>query len=236
MKKILYRIGMIVFILGGAALLVGLHYYDLLRVEKAVCKPGQSEMPISVDEYVQDYVGNSILDYPLKAYVDTMFAQYPQISRASVKCDPTGKIKFDYDLKEPIALINLDIVYGLTVRGELVPAGDEDMPIITGLRIQNPELYKQLDGSKIGYALKIANLINKDTTGIGDAVSSINLGHPSGLSVYIEDCRSEFVLGYGDESDKLDRLADYCEFFCALDDDIRSVDFRFDNQLIMRKY
>ncbi|HDS00403.1 MAG TPA: hypothetical protein ENO22_07165 [candidate division Zixibacteria bacterium] len=235
MKKGLYRIGMLAFILGGAVLLAGIYHYDLITVKTAVCKADQGDLPLPVKSYVEGHVGTSILDYPSKAYVDTIFARYPQVSRASVSLNPFGKVVFDYDLKQPIALISLDLVYGLTARGELVPAQEGDMPILTGLNIGHVRLYEQLDESKIGYALKLAKLINSNITGIGNAVSSINLGHPSGLSVYVKGCRSEFILGRGDEIMKFKKLAEYLEFFCALGDDIQAVDCRFDNQFILKK-
>ena len=235
MKKARYRIAMLIFILGGGALLTAIYHYDLIKIEEVGCKADEGELPIPFDDYVEDHIGTSILDYPSASYVDTILSRYPQISRASVNLNPSGKVVFDYDLKQPIALISLDMVYGLTARGELVPAQEGDMPIITGLKIIPVKLYEQLDGRKIGYALKLANLLNSNATGIGNAVSSINLAHPSGLSVYVKGCRSEFILGRGNEFKKFRKLGEYLEFFCALGNDIQTVDFRFENQFILKK-
>ncbi|NIR66166.1 MAG: hypothetical protein GWO41_12920 [candidate division Zixibacteria bacterium] len=235
MKKAHYRIGMLIFILGGGALLAGIYHYDLIRIEAVDCRADHGEFSIPVDDYVKEHIGTSILDYPSASYVDTILFRYPQVSRASVNLNPSGKVVFDYDLKQPIALISLDIVYGLTARGELVPAQEGDLPIITGLKIKHVKLYEQLDESKIGYALKLANLLNSNITGIENAVSSVNLAHPSGLSAHVKGCRSEFILGRGDELKKFRKLGEYLEFFCALGNNIRAVDFRFENQLILKK-
>ncbi len=235
MKKILYRIGMMLFILGGGALFYAANHYGIFKVEKAVCKADDTTLALPINDYVSGYVGSSILDYPASSYLDTIFNSYPQIQKASVRCDPGGGITFDYDLKKPVILINLDIVHGLTARGELVPAGNNDMPVITGIKASGYRLYEPLSESKVGYALKIAELLNNGAGGIVKKISVINLGHPSGLSLFLEGCRSELILGRGDEAQKLRKIASMQDFLRSLGDDINSVDFRFSNQLILKK-
>jgi cell division septal protein FtsQ len=235
MKKVLYRIGMMLFILGGTALFYAANHYDLIKVKEVVCKADDTTLALPINEYVSGYMGSSILDFPASNYLDTIFNSYPQIQKASVKCDAGGGITFDYDLKKPVILINLDIVYGLTARGELVPAGNSDMPVITGIKASSYHLYEPLSEDKIGYALKIAELLNGWADGITKKISAINLGSPSGLSLFLEGCGCEIILGRGDEDVKLRKIASMQKFLCSLGDDINSVDLRFSNQLILRK-
>lgn len=235
MKKILYRIGLVIFILGGATLFYAANYYDIIKVEGAVCKADDTTLALPVNDYVSGYMGSSMLDYPASSYLDTIFKTYPQIQRASVRCNPGGTITFDYDLKEPMVLISLDIVYGLTARGELVPAGYCNMPVITGIKASHYKLYRPLDESKVGYALKIAELLNARDNRLWKKVSVIDLGDPSGLALYLDGCKSELILGRGDETVKLRRIASIQDFLYSLGNEIKSVDFRFDNQLILRK-
>jgi hypothetical protein len=235
MKKILYRIGLIIFVLGGFALFYAANYFDIIKVEGAVCKADDTTLALPVNDYVSGYMGTSILDFPASYYLDTIFKSYPQIQKASVRCGPSGRVTFDYDLKKPIILINLDIVYGLTARGELVPAGNNNMPIITGVKAPGYHLYRPLDEKKVGYVLKIAELLKADDSGIAGRISLINVGHPSGLSLFLEGCGCELILGRGNEARKLRKIAGMQKFLCSLGDDIESVDFRFSNQLVLKK-
>jgi hypothetical protein len=225
----------VLFILGGITLFYIANHYGIIEVAGAVCKANDTTLAMPVNDYVSGYMGSSILDYPTSNYLDTIFETYPQIQKARVQCNPDGRVTFDYDLKKPVVLISLDIVYGLTARGELVPAGDNDMPIITGVKASGYHLYRPLDESRIGYSLKIAELLKGNADGIGRKISVIDVGDPSGLAVYIEGCKSELILGRGDEALKFRKIAVMQDFLSSLGDEIKSVDFRFKNQLILRK-
>ncbi len=235
MKRILPRMGLTLFVLGGAALLLAIYHYDLLPLEQAVCKADNSAFELPIDNYVEGYIGGSILEFPASKYLDSIIDHYPQIEKASISRKPKGLLTFDYSLKRPIIFIHLDKIYGLTARGELVPADGGDHPIITGLKIRKPKLYCQLPQEKIGYALKLAGILNRDKSGLRGMISTINLNNGSGLSLFIEDCQLEMILGRGNEAEKFALVARLMDFFKTLDEDILAVDFRFENQLVLKK-
>jgi hypothetical protein len=235
MKKIFLRIGWTILIMAGIALFVATNHYDLIQLQEAVCYGCTDNLDLPIDSYVENYVGSSILDFPSSKYLDTIFETYPQIEAASISKNPFGKLVFNYSMKKPIILVNLDKVYGLTARGELVPAMGCIYPVVTGLRVDKPGLYKWLDGESVGYTLKIARLINADFENLLGRISTINLGHPSGLSVMLEGCSAELILGRGDEPGKFGMIETMSDFFHSLDDNIISVDFRFEDQLVLKK-
>lgn len=235
MKRMLRRIVLIIFALGGTALLVAVHHYDLLKLEKAVCLADNSTISLPLDNYVKEYVGESILDFPACKYLDTIIDHYPQIEKASIKRRPKGELTFAYRLKSPIIYIHLDKIYGLTNRGELVPPGNGSHPIIAGLNVSDPQLYKQLPQENVGYALKIAGILNADKSALKNLISIINLNHNSGLSVFIEGSRAEMVLGRGNEREKFALITRLADFLSSLDEEILAVDFRYESQLILKK-
>jgi hypothetical protein len=235
MKRILPRLGLTLFVLGGIALLVAIYHYDLLPLEKAVCRADNSALELPIDDYVEGYIGGSILEFPAAKYLDSIIDRYPQIERASISRKPKGQLTFDYSLKRPIIFIHLDKIYGLTARGELVPADGSNHPIITGLKIRKPQLYCQLPQEKIGYALKLAGILSRDDSGVRGMISTIDLNGDFGLSLFIEDCHLEMILGRGNEAAKFALVARLMDFFKTLDNDILAVDFRFENQLVLKK-
>lgn len=235
MKRILPRIGLALFVLGGTALLVAVYHYDLMPLEQAVCKADNSALELPIDNYVEEYIGGSILEFPAEKYLDSIIACYPQIEKATISRKPKGQLTFDYSLKRPIIFIHLDKIYGLTARGELVPADSGDYAIITGLRLDKSQLYCQLPQEKIGYVLKLAEILNRDRSGLREMISTIDLNNGYGLSIFIEDCQFEMILGRGNEAEKFALVARLMDFFKTLDDDILAVDFRFQNQLVLKK-
>jgi len=235
MKKLLYRLGLTLFILGGAALLVAVHHYDLITIQEAHCRAESDQLEIPFQESIEPYYGKSVLDFPSREYLDSLFSKYPQLKKARLKADPRGRVTLDYDLKRPIVFVQLDRIYGLTARGELVPAGGGDYPIVTGVGGGNTQLYSLLRSDKLAYLLKIASLC-REYDGRNDVrISTIDLDHKSGLSMHIEGCRAELILGRGNEKRKFERLTYLADYLCSFSDDIESIDFRFSNQLVLRK-
>ena len=235
MKKILMRISLALFILGGIALFVAVNYYDIIPIEQSVCKANEIESQVPMGEYIDEFRGQSILDFPSQEYLDKVFTNYPQIEKATVHKTAAGNIKVSYDLKQPCILVNLDKIYGLTSRGELVPAGVGNYPIVIGLNIRKPILYYPQPNKSIGYVLKLADLINDSGDSIMNKISTINLAHDSGLSIFLDGCQAELILGRGEETVKLKKIASLADFLYALDEDVIAVDMRFDNQIILRK-
>ena len=235
MKKILIRISLALFVLGGIALFVAVNYYDIIPIEQSVCKANESDLQVPMGEYIDEFRGKSILEFPSQEYLEKVFTNYPQIEKATVHKTAAGSIKVNYDLKKPCILVNLDKVYGLTWRGELVPAGAGDYPIVTGLKIRKPILYYRQPNQSIGYVLKLAELIYDSGDTVMNKISTINLADDSGLSIFLDGCPAKLILGRGEEALKLKKISHLADFLFALDDDVVAVDMRFDNQIILRK-
>lgn len=236
MKKVMFRISLVVFILGGIALFVAVNHYDIISLKQSVCKASNTDSQVPLEEYIEDYRGQSILEFPSQKYLETVFSNYPQIEKATVHKTATGNLNISYDLKKPCILIHADKIYGLTSRGEIVPAGTADYPIVTGLKIRQPNLYFRQPNHTIGYVLKLADLINTAGDSTINKISIINLAHDSGLSMYLDGCQAELILGRGDEITKFKKIAHLAEFLYSLDDDVIAVDMRFDNQIILKKH
>ncbi len=235
MKKFLYRFTMLLVILGGAALFVAVHHYDLITVREAVCHADTSELNIPFKQTIDQYQGRSVFDFPSSDYLDTLFTNYPQLRKASVRTDPRGIISLDYDLKKPIVYIQLDQIYGLTSCGEVVPPDGGDYPVITGISGRRTEMYSALKSRKLAYILKVASLCH-EFDGVNDVrISTVNLAHESGLAVHIEGCRTEIVMGLGNEQRKFERLVFLADYLCSLAVDFETVDFRFNNQLVLKE-
>jgi len=235
MKKVLYRIALILISLAGAVLLVAVSHYDFFPLKESVCSAAGDPLEIPVEEYVKPHIDQSVLKYPSDHYLDTIFENYPQIESATINLNPAGKVTFDYDLKTPVVYLSLDVIYGLTARGELVPANGYNLPIVSGLKLNNPRLYCPLNNSQIAYTLKLARIISSLPPEIKKEVSIIDISDTLGLTITMDDIDPLLVMGHGNEVKKFLMVERMNRFLKTLPEDIIVVDFRFDDQVVLKR-
>jgi len=154
--RIFVRITWLLVVLGGAALFVAVERFDLIKLQEAQCYLSDSAATAPIDKFVQTYLGRSIRAFPSDKYLESIFADNPQLERAELRKHYDGRLTIALRVKKPVLLVSLDQIYGLTSRGELIPAGLTDLPIVTGLQISAPILYTFAYSEASAYALKIA--------------------------------------------------------------------------------
>lgn len=233
MKRWLLRTALLLFIMGGSALYIGLSYYDLIKIEKVECEA--SALPFADQLGLVDsiYNGISVYDFPADSLLSAIVKQNPQVCAARFDFAPTGEISFSCSYKKPCLLLSLDRVYGLSPAGELILPESGDYPILSGLESKQARLYRRLRTSQLSYAMKIARIMKRFPDSLYQSISIIDLNHPSGLALYLENCPAEIILGRGDEDQKFARVNYLLDFLRLLGRDVQ-VDLRFSNQLVLK--
>jgi cell division protein FtsQ len=160
--------------------------------------------------------------------------EHPLIARAAVKREFPNYISISIRERRPEAIAVLDQCYYVDRHGQLLGAlGTEhsrDYPMITGPTMDTPTgmrawMYKR--------ALRVVRLCARG--GCFGELSEINVATDGGVVMYPIQLRASVVLGSGSWREKLVRLDRVLRAQPGTTDDIRVVDLRYRNQVVVQR-
>ncbi|MBM3263005.1 MAG: FtsQ-type POTRA domain-containing protein [candidate division Zixibacteria bacterium] len=164
-----------------------------------------------------------------------------------------GRIDIFLKEKKPVALVQLDRMYGVDYNGELLPTPASDritsLPIITGVvpeqggivesfaegRTSFAEMADSIHYNvKVDRAIYIIEMIRAFSPGFVDRISEVHVDQIHDPVVYTTETGTTVRLGIGHYPDKIKQLE---QILTRLKEDkieTRWIDLRFDNQVIVR--
>lgn len=159
---------------------------------------------------------------------------HPLIARAAVRREFPNFVSISIRERRPEAIAVLDQCYYVDRHGQLLGAlGAEhsrDYPMITGPTLETPTglrtwMYRR--------ALRVARLCERG--GCFGEVSEIRVATDGAIVMYPMRLRASVVLGLGSWREKLARLDRVLQAQAGMTDDIRVVDLRFRNQVVVQR-
>lgn len=171
----------------------------------------------------------------------------PRVQDAFLRRQFPNRIVVHLVEKRPIAIINLDRLYGIDANADLIPLPASErlpnLPIITGFRLAGPGA-TAVDGARVRQeaartpavrrALDIIEAIRAVSPGLLDEISEVHVEDPDDPILYTVQGGVEVRIGVGRYREKLMRLT---LMFQRLKQDgitTASIDLRFDKLAIIR--
>lgn len=193
--------------------------------------------PLLSENAVREWVGindhTTIWDMRPVA-VRARLEEHPLIARAAVRREFPNYVSISIRERRPEAIAVLDQVYYVDRHGHLLGAlGAEhsrDYPMITGPTMETPTglrawMYKR--------ALRVVRLCARG--GSFGEVSEVSVATDGGVTMYPMKLRASVVLGSGSWREKLVRLDRVLRTQTGTTDDIRLVDLRYRNQVVVQR-
>jgi len=233
-KKRLLRPLLFVFLFLSGIVAVALSpLFDITSVEVAGCISLDEDMIISISGLS---VGENIFLEPLLEHSRSHILKDRRIEDVSIRRRLPGGIRIVVEEKHPRYLLLSEQLYGVTTEGELLPLGRSyplpDVPLITGINgIDHSWYHRKIASSPFQLACSIiselrhANLI-KD-------VSEVNVSDTTRPFFFLISLRCPVYLDPSDIEDEVGRVSSVVEEI-KQETDIRYIDARFDNQLIVK--
>jgi cell division septal protein FtsQ len=159
---------------------------------------------------------------------------HPLIAKAVVRREFPDRFSITIRERHPEAIAMLDRCYYLDRRGNLLgalgPEHSRDYPVITGPALETPPglrswLYKR--------ALRVVRLCGRG--GCSGELSEINVDRERGVVLYPMRMRASVILGWGSWREKLERFDRVLRAQRGATDDIRVVDLRYRNQVVVQR-
>ena len=159
----------------------------------------------------------------------------PRIAYVRVERRLPQKVVIRLEEKQPVLLINLENMYGLTPQGEIIPLeGDFNLPVVNGIETKKTKPYQKLKSRKVGLALSLRNSLYRIDPNILNLISEMSLKEKENVIFYLVPKGAKVLLGWGDFERKLIRfsliLRGETEF-----EKIECIDLRFKGQAIVRR-
>lgn len=164
-----------------------------------------------------------------------------------------GRIYIYLNERKPVALVQLDRMYGVDYNGELLPAPPLDrmagLPVITGILPEHNEIAKAfaegrvtfaamsdsiLYNAKVDRAIYLIEMIRAFAPEFVDRISEVHVNQIHDPVMYTTDTGTAVRLGIGHYPDKIKRLRQILERLQQDRIDTRWIDLRFDHQVIIR--
>lgn len=155
--------------------------------------------------------------------------------------------------RKPIALVQLDQLYGVDYNGQIVPAPPlerlSNLPVITGILTDKSSLVQDvvddqttfqalsdsiLLNSKVDRALYVIEMIRTFAPEFVNAISEVNVALAHDPIIYTMANSTAVRLGIGHYPGKIKRLNQIFERLKQDKIDTRWIDLRFDGQVIIR--
>ena len=159
---------------------------------------------------------------------------HPLIARAAVRREFPNHVAISIRERRPDAIAVLDQCYYVDRHGELLgalgPEHSRDYPMITGPTMETPTglrawMYKR--------ALRVVRLCERG--GCFGGLSELNVAADGAIVMYPVQLRASVVLGSGSWREKLVRFDRVLRAQQGATDDIRSVDLRYRNQVVVQR-
>jgi cell division protein FtsQ len=160
----------------------------------------------------------------------------PRIEYIVIKRKFPHKIIIKLEEKKPTLLINLEKMYGLTQKGEIIPLEDNfDLPVVNGVDFGKTKPYQRLKSRKVDLALSLRNSLAGIDTNILNLISEINLKEKDNVILYLIPKGAKIFLGWGEFERKLVRLSLILKEEKGLEK-IEYIDLRFQGQAAVRRF
>lgn len=166
--------------------------------------------------------------------VRTRLESHPLIARAAVRREFPNHVAISIRERRPEAIAVLDQCYYVDRHGQLLgalgPEHSRDYPMITGPTMETPTglrawMYKR--------ALRVVRLCERG--GCFGELSEINVASDGAVIMYPVQLRASVVLGSGSWRAKLVRFDRVLRAQQGATDDIRVVDLRYRNQVVVQR-
>ncbi len=152
----------------------------------------------------------------------------------------TGIVTVKVNLRQPVALINCDGLYGIDPDGFVIGAIDRlsqsDLPLISGLDVRAVKAGEKLEEKKIKSVLGILDYIPSSNLETSAPLSEINVSKLKNIVLYVGKEGTEIRLGKDNFNKKIDKAAMILADRQGEGEKTRSIDFRFwDKDIPSRK-
>lgn len=159
------------------------------------------------------------------------------LSQVKVTRKLSDKIMIQLKRKKPIFLINLDQLYGLTQKKQIIPLegfrSGLDLPILSGIYLGSINFYREVNIPEIRMAVDFYQAtLDVDSTFL-DEISELDFSSPESLILYLFPSGLRVMIGSGDYRRRIARLITILK----MEDDLKNlswVDLRFKNQAIVK--
>jgi len=233
-KKRFFRALLFVFLFLSGGVAVGLSpLFDITSVEVVGSLSLDEDMIISVSGLS---VGENVFLEPLLERSRSRILEDRRIEDVSIHRRLPGGIRIIIEEKRPRYLLLSERLYGVTADGELLPLARNctlpDVPLITGIEgIDRSWCYRKITSSPFRLACSIISELRRASL-IKD-VSEVNVSDTTRPFFFLISMRCPVYLDPADIEDGVERISAVMEEI-RRETDIKCIDARFDNQLIVR--
>ncbi|MFC1607538.1 cell division protein FtsQ/DivIB [Candidatus Latescibacterota bacterium] len=230
-------------LLGVVARYVGLPVF-----EKVTAHPVFNVREVNVEgaEYLdsQDiYVladvekGRNIFDIDMKKISDTLTGKYTT-EKFTVYRRLPHTVVIEIHERKPVALLNMKELVGVDSDGVPLPHIGADMieslPIITGIK-SIAALTDTTTKDRLVSGLRMLEKISKDAPSVYSRISEVDVSITSSLGFSLIDNGLQVILGDSDWKKNIPRLERVINEVLWRKEDVKSVDIRFEDKVIVTK-
>ena len=150
----------------------------------------------------------------------------------------TGTVSIKLKLREPVALISCDGIYGVDRGGVVIGGIDElsksDLPLITGLDVRTVSPGEKLELLQMKTALEVLDYISLSNMDSFAVLSEINVGDLKNVVVYIGKEGIQIRLGKDSFNERINKSAMILADRRSRGEKTEYIDFRFGEKIIVK--
>ena len=207
MTKIITKKRLIFYIPCFLMLFGGLAYYSFASsyfIIKEISIIGNKKLSAKkIRNKLNFQVGDNILIAPNQETTEEL-KEISCIKEVELRKNYPDKVSIFIQEKEPVVLINLDQIYGLSTNLELIPFDSPvdipNLPIITGVDIPavKTKPYHRLEQEALSLAIKLVHKMGESSPNLLGNISEINIVPGPALKTYL--IRPNILVDWGNEN------------------------------------
>ncbi len=193
-----------------AGFMVFCHFYPLIRVSGYRLVANGTTIGTGAENLFADTSDTNFFRQPLADCSAALLGHHAEFSSVNCRMNIWGEVVCEGDSKNPIAIVCLPEVYGLSSLGEILPLNESGetpfLPLVTGVRLKGVEPFTIVSSPELQEALRICRLLRSDYSSICDAISEIDFGSCDSPVLYFRNSDVRVIIGRGNYHQKLANL------------------------------
>jgi cell division protein FtsQ len=181
-------------------------------------------------------LGRNINTLNLKR-VQMRLLQDGRIKKVSLARKFPNRVLIEIEEPKPVFLVNLDYLYGLTDKGEVLLLKDSSsclgVPLVTGFSLSSFRLNRKLKDQKIAKLLELYKALRKLNPHFFELLSEIDVSDPNNFVLFLVSSGTKILLGMGDYEKKLKR---FFQIYGKENiwENLESIDLRFQGEVFLK--